>query len=107
MRRMILFLFVSSWACLTTACIGHTPVSETNITYEVRDAPSEGKIYITYTNATSRAMCFGPNSWPSNGILINNGEEITISADGRVFFLNAEQDYCPNCQTRVEVGQKS
>lgn len=107
MRWLILSLFVPICASLTAACINYAPVSGIYVNYKVRDAPREEKMYLIYTNTTARALCFGPNSWPSNGILINNGQEVSMSAGGRIFFLRAEQDYCPNCRTRVEPGQTS
>lgn len=77
------------------------------VRYSMTDAPNEGRIYLSYANDTKAAICFGAENWPSNGLLLNNGEEVSLAVGGQTFFLESVQDYCPRCNIRVEPGAKS
>lgn len=78
-----------------------------DIQYSMTDAPEEGRIYLSYANDTEEAICFGAENWPNNGLLLNNGAEVSLAVGGRIFLLELEQDYCPKCNIRVEPGEKS
>lgn len=90
-----------------TSCAGSSGVFATRtgspvaIQYEVRDAPSEKRIYVSFRNYMKRPICLGAENWPSNGILLNNGTEVSVMSGGNEYMLQAEQDYCPRCSTKI------
>ena len=73
--------------------------------YVLSDKPDLGKLEVRFTNLTKRAVCLGPENWPQNGRLLNDGKGVSVEVGGKIFFLKPEQDYCPKCSVRVEPGQ--
>jgi hypothetical protein len=95
------------------SCVGGSDFSANrvggpiDIRYSVMDIPSEKKLYVSFRNDTNTPVCLGPENWPSNGILLNDGKTVSLMADGKSMFLKAEQDYCPKCSIRVGIGSES
>jgi hypothetical protein len=105
---LIMCLLVALVSCTSGPRISSDRVGESIVVrYSMTDVPNEGRIYISYTNDTKAAICLGAENWPSNGLLLNNGEEVSLAVGGRAFFLESVQDYCPRCNIRVEPGAKS
>lgn len=88
--------------CATAKGLYYGPVPLT-----VTDDPAGKRFVLSFVNDSKEDICLGAENWPSpGGILDNNGKEVSIAAGGRQFFLQAENDYCPKCQTRVGAGQR-
>lgn len=105
--RVLLVAFAVG-ACSSQRILNaNEPVKVVTVDYKVIDSPQTERILVSYTNNGPTAVCFGPENWPSNGILLNNGLSTSLEIGHRVFPLEAEQDYCPHCTTRVEPGSKS
>lgn len=104
---------VAPLALLAASCagmVGQTPSrvgGPVKISYELRDSPDEKRLYLTFINDKPKPICMGAENWPSNGILLNDGNRVFLSVAGQKFSLNPEQDYCPNCTIKVKPSMKS
>lgn len=76
-----------------------------DIGYTYEDVPAQGIISLNFHNESRDGVCLDPEFWPSNGILLNNGTQVSIDIGSDRLFLNAEQDLCLKCTIRVAPGE--
>lgn len=104
-RGLILFIsFFVTMACQTTAKYPSRGPESFKIDYRYEDSPQQRKILLYFRNTSRRSVCFGPENWPQNGILLNPGDEVSLEVAGRRYFLGPENDYCPRCNQKVLPG---
>lgn len=75
-----------------------------SINYTYADNVGQRRIDLSYTNTLNKSVCLGPESWPSNGVLLGDGTRVYLVIEQKEFYLRAEQDYCPQCNILVEPG---
>jgi hypothetical protein len=106
-RALILLIsFFVTIGCQTTARYPNRGSENFKIEYNYEDSPEQKKILLYFRNVSKRAVCFGPEDWPQNGILLNTGDEVSLEVNGRRYFLGIEQDYCPRCNKKVSPGEE-
>jgi hypothetical protein len=96
---IIIIAIMAGCMSASKLALDHFPLN-----YRYVDNQENKEIFLSYTNSTARPVCFGPENWPSNGVLLNNGSEVYIAIDGKRLFLRPQQDYCSQCTTKVNAG---
>lgn len=101
-------LLLAFGGCANVSPLGaNRPIDSFAIKYSITDNPEQMKIFVSYKNDKAEPVCFGPENWPSNGILINDGSLVSLIVGNITLPLGAEQDYCPKCTTKVPPGSES
>ena len=103
-KLITVFLVLIISGCVAAA--GNSKVSHFGVDFDYSDDPSRGLIDLSYENKSRKSVCFGPENWPSNGTLLNNGSKVSLEINGQSYYLQAEQDYCPRCSVKVKPNGK-
>lgn len=104
-RALILLIaFFAVTSCRTTEEYADRGSERFEIGYRYEDKPQQKKILLYFQNTSKKAICFGPENWPENGILLNSGDEVSLEVDGQQYFLSPENDFCPRCNKKVAPG---
>jgi hypothetical protein len=75
----------------------------------IRDAPEEGRLYVTIRNDLRHAICLYPTNWPNRaGIIEQATDRIWIEVEGRRFpMMDLDAGYCPDCRTKLRSKQSA
>ena len=106
-RGLILFIcFCVIVACQMPAKYATRGPKNFKIEYRYEDSPQQRRILLYFRNTTKHPVCFGPENWPENGILLNPGGEVSLEVAGQRYFLGPENDFCPRCNKKVSPGEE-
>jgi hypothetical protein len=72
-----------------------------------RDAPEEGRIYLTVHNDFGTPICLYPTAWPdARGAIDTAATRASIEVDGTRFpMADLDAGYCPGCRTAVQTNR--
>lgn len=88
-------------ACATTSAVSLKP----QITF--RDAPEDGRIYLSIRNDFEHAICLYPTNWPdASGVIEQAADRAWIEVGGRRFTMtDLDAGYCPGCRKKIPPGK--
>jgi hypothetical protein len=72
-----------------------------------RDAPEEGRIYLTIRNDLPAPICLYPTNWPDGeGVIDAAAPRAAIEVGGARFpMVDLDAGYCPGCRTMVQPNE--
>lgn len=95
--KFISVVIVTAASASAAGAIRYVPIE-----YRVVDHPDTQSLQLIYENRSAHRICIGAENWPSrDGIIDNSGDEFYLEVHGKKYFLQKEQDYCPNCVTEL------
>ncbi|MBI1406336.1 MAG: hypothetical protein GC145_09450 [Caulobacter sp.] len=94
-------------AMVLTGCATVGQSSMIPISYVSEDRPSEGRMYVRFTNGTGKSLCLYPTNWPgADGRIDTASDRVSITIGGASFSTaDFDSGYCPGCQTKVAPGE--